>query len=61
MRGLDMGFGIGYAEVSRILWSEALGTAGLEKLRGSDSKRDFKPRRGEIHRRGAHLAYGTTP
>jgi hypothetical protein len=36
MRGLDMHRRMGYAEASRILWGEALGTARSEKLGGGD-------------------------
>lgn len=35
-----------------------LATGGVEKLRGDDFKQEFKAQRGDIHRRGVHVAYG---
>ncbi len=58
MRGLDRRCRRGADGNAAVCWCEALGSAGLQKLGGGDCKRHCTARRGELHRCGAHVAYG---
>src|SRR5262249_31868973 len=59
-RGLDRGRRRREAEDAGVSRCEGVGTAGRKSWGGPISNDIAQERRGEIHRRGAHVPYGPT-